>query len=196
MNSKQNECVKTEKTASVKKYSVMVLLAFYVVSLIRFLILKDLMGISVSVFSIFATISLIILNRKKERLLEDKLFIALIWYICIASVLGSGYGFYDINHYDDFLHVVSGLLSSTAAISILKYFNDEESVSKINKVFIIIYVFMFSMGVASLWEIGEFSMDNILHTNTQVGGLTDTVMDMIDAMVGSIATIICIRKKI
>ncbi len=35
-----------------------------------------------------------------------------------------------------------------------------------------------------------------MHTHTQVGGLTDTVMDMIDALVGCLVSIPYALKKI
>ena len=55
-----------------------------------------------------------------------------------------------------------------------------------NKLFVIIFLFMFSMGVASLWEIMEFSIDNLFGMHTQIGGLNDTMIDMIDGLVGTI----------
>ena len=59
----------------------------------------------------------------------------------------------------------------------------------VNKVFVMIFLFMFTMGVASLWEIMEFSLDNILGTHTQIGGLEDTMIDMVDALIGAIISI-------
>ena len=55
-------------------------------------------------------------------------------------------------------------------------------------------MFMFNMGVASLWEIIEFLLDRFVGTHTQIGGLSDTVIDMIDALICSIITIPFIIK--
>ena len=63
----------------------------------------------------------------------------------------------------------------------------------VNKVFVIIFLFMFTMGVASIWEIMEFSLDNILGTHTQIGGLEDT---MIDALIGAFISIPYFIKKL
>ncbi|MDL0258489.1 hypothetical protein QQO98_10040, partial [Clostridioides difficile] len=79
--------------------------------------------------------------------------------------------------------------------SIIKYFYTQREISKMSKVFLVIFLFMFSMGVASLWEIGEFLMDTFVGTTTQAGGLEDTMIDMVDALIGTIITIPFIVKK-
>jgi hypothetical protein len=52
------------------------------------------------------------------------------------------------------------------------------------------------MGFASVCEIIEYSLDTLFKMNTQQGGLTDTMHDMIDALFGSIIMIIYYIKKI
>lgn len=51
------------------------------------------------------------------------------------------------------------------------------------------------MGFASICEIVEYSLDTIFKMNTQQGGLTDTMNDMIDALFGSIIMIVYYIKK-
>lgn len=184
------------KKLGLKKITTIILTIFFIGSLGYFLYTKDSMGISVSVFCLILAVVLYQVNKRLPKLLSDGLYSVFMWYACIASVLGSGYGFYDIPHYDDFLHVTSGLLTVTAAYTFIKFFNTDEQISKMNIIFIAMFIFMFSMGIASLWEIGEFSMDHIMHTHTQIGGLTDTVMDMIDALVGCLVSIPYALKKI
>ena len=48
---------------------------------------------------------------------------------------------------------------------------------------------MFSMAVASLWEILEFTIDQIWAINCQAGGLNDSMIDMIDSLIGTIIII-------
>ena len=48
---------------------------------------------------------------------------------------------------------------------------------------------MFTMGLASLWEVAEFSLDSLFGMNTQIGGLSDTMIDMIDEIAGGIISI-------
>lgn len=184
-----------KKRWNFKEISTLILSVFFAISLIYFLYEKDSMGISVCIFGLVLIPILYKLNKLKPRLLTDELYCIFIYYTCIASILGSGYGLYDINHYDDFLHLISGVLTVIVACTILKYFNTEKQLKEMNTIFKIVFILMFSMGVASFWEIGEYSMDHILHTSTQVGGLTDTIMDMIDAFIGTTISILYLFKK-
>lgn len=158
----------------------------YIISGIWFIKEKMFFELSIVAFCLIGTFILSILNKKLNKLVDNSIYINLVVFIMVASLLGSCFGFYDINHYDDFLHLYSGILCCNVAYLVIRYFNEKNDMSKL---FVIIFLFMFTMGVASLWEIMEFSMDNILGTNTQVGGLTDTVIDMIDALIGAVISI-------
>ena len=170
------------------KYITYALYILYSISLILFLKNGEIENIGIAFFCLISTIALHKINQKNKRLINDNLYLVLALFIIISSLLGSCYDFYDINHYDDFLHIWSGLISCSVAYSLLLFFNDNK-IKSISKIFIIIYLFMFSMGVASLWEIIEFLLDTFIGTNMQVGGLKDTVIDMIDALIGSLVMI-------
>ncbi|MGL5329055.1 MAG: DUF2238 domain-containing protein [Peptostreptococcaceae bacterium] len=164
----------------------------YIISGLWYIKEKMLFELSIVAFCIIGTFALGILNKKISKLVDDSIYINLVLFIMISSLIGSCFGFYDINHYDDFLHLYSGILCCNVAYLIIRYFNNKDNM---NKLFVVIFLFMFTMGVASLWEIMEFAMDNILGTNTQVGGLKDTVIDMIDALLGAIISIPYFVKK-
>lgn len=172
------------------------LLIAYIFSIVYFFMNKEIVNLSISIACLLGTIVLYIVNQKNSKLIDNNLYIVLVLFILFSSLLGTCYRFYDIiNRYDDFLHVWSGFISVSVAFAILNYLNKDEVVIKISKLFIVIYLFMFSMGVASLWEIMEFLLDTFCGLNTQAGGLTDTVVDMIDALVGSIIMIPIIIRK-
>ncbi|MGL5313670.1 MAG: hypothetical protein ACRC92_10520 [Peptostreptococcaceae bacterium] len=173
------------------KYTNIFIYALYIVSAILFIIKKDFFNLFITSVCIGGTFILSYINKKYNRLLDNALYIGIILFIMIASLLGTCYGFYSINHYDDFLHVISGALGCVVAWSIYKYCNVE---SKYGVIFLAIFLFMFNMGVASLWEIMEFCLDTFFGMNTQAGGLTDTVIDMIDALIGGIIAIPFILK--
>lgn len=170
------------------KYTTYTLYILYLLSFILFLKNGEMEKLGITLFCLLSTIALYKINLNNKKLINDNLYIVLILFIMISSLLGSCYNFYDINHYDDFLHIWSGLISCSVAYSLLLFFNSNE-LKYMNKIFIIIYLFMFSMGVASLWEIIEFLLDTFIGTNMQVGGLKDTVIDMIDALIGSLVMI-------
>ena len=54
------------------------------------------------------------------------------------------------------------------------------------EIFIFVFIFMFSIAVGGLWEILEFSLDVLFKINCQAGGLKDTMVDMIDGLIGTI----------
>ncbi len=177
------------------KYTTLLLYIMYAFSAVIFIKEKEFINIVIIVFCVAATITLVIINKKNKKLLSDNLYIVSALFIMISSLLGSCYNFYDISHYDDFLHVWSGLISCTVAFSLITFFYNENQIKDLNKVFLIIFLFMFSMGVASLWEISEFFLDTYFGMNMQVGGLKDTIIDMIDALVGTIIMLLFIIKK-
>lgn len=169
----------------------------YIFSIIYLFINKEIDSVGLSIACLLGTIILYIVNQRHNKLIDNNLYIVLVLFILFSSLLGTCYRFYDIiNHYDDFLHVWSGFISVSVAFAILNYFNEGEVVSKMNKFFIAIFIFMFSMGVASLWEIMEFFLDTFCGQHTQAGGLKDTVIDMIDGLIGSIIMVPIVIRKI
>ncbi|MCC0652732.1 hypothetical protein [Clostridioides sp. ES-S-0001-03] len=167
----------------------------YVLCAIFFATNRAFGNVGLVAISLIGTFILSILNRQNKRLLSNELYIVLVLFIMFASLLGTCFNFYGINYYDDFLHLWSGIISCIVAFSTIKYFYIQKDISKMSKIFLVIFVFMFSMGVASLWEIGEFLTDTFIGTTTQAGGLEDTMIDMVDALVGTIITIPFIIKK-
>lgn len=170
------------------KYTTYTLYILYLLSFILFLKNGEIEKLGITLFCLLSTIALYKINLNNKKLINNNLYIVLILFIMMSSLLGSCYNFYDINHYDDFLHIWSGLISCSVAYSLFLFFNSNE-LKYMNKIFIVIYLFMFSMGVASLWEIIEFLLDIFIGTNMQVGGLKDTVIDMIDVLIGSLVMI-------
>lgn len=184
------------RNESITKYLTILLLIIYVGSIAIFIKDKNTMNILIASICTVGTIILYFVHKKYTRLIDNNLYIVSALFVMISSLLGSCYGFYDINHYDDFLHLWSGLITVSIAFSIITFFHRDNELKNINKYFIIIYVFMFSMGVASLWEISEFFIDKFLGMHTQAGGLVDTMIDMIDALVGTIIMLPFIYKKL
>ena len=179
-----------------KKWIIDFIYIVYMASIIWFLKERKLFEFGIVVFCIVSTLILGIVNKKVNKLLDNSIYINLVIFIMVSSLLGSCFKFYSINHYDDFLHLYSGILSCNVAYLIIRYFNNEENIKMVNKVFVMIFLFMFTMGVASIWEIMEFSLDNILGTHTQIGGLEDTMIDMVDALIGAVISIPYFIRKL
>lgn len=178
------------------KYVTLLLFIIYLGSIALFIKEKNSMNILIASTCTFGTLILYLVHKKYSRLIDNNLYIVSALFIMISSLLGSCYGFYDINYYDDFLHLWSGLITVSIAFSIITFFHTDRELKSISKYFILIYVFMFSMGVASLWEISEFLIDTFLGMHMQVGGLFDTMVDMIDAFIGALIMLPFISKKL
>ncbi|MCC3866883.1 hypothetical protein [Terrisporobacter mayombei] len=168
----------------------------YLGSIIYFVIENKLQNILFALASLAGTIILVYLNKKFDKLFDTTLIITLVIFILFAGLLGSSFGLYaSIKNYDDFLHMWSGIISCSVAYVLFNYFGNIEINSTKRKIFFVIFMFMFSMGGASLWELIEFSIDKFLGMNCQAGGLVDTMMDTFDCLIGSIIMIPYYLKK-
>ena len=105
------------------KYINIFIYLIYLVSAIFFIFKKDFFSLFITIGCIVGTFILRFINKKYNELLDNKLYIALVIFIIISSLLGTCYNFYSIKYYDDFLHLTSGALSCVIAWSIFKYFN-------------------------------------------------------------------------
>lgn len=108
-------------------------------------------------------------------------------FIFLAQFLGSIVGLYTyVYWFDSFVHFISGVLTSIFGIAILHWFSSYDS-KKI--IFNIFFMIAFTLMVASMWEMFEFTLDLILNGDTQnvvETGVADTMVDMIVALLGSL----------
>ena len=126
------------------------------------------------------------LNKIFEHLFNTMLSIILALFTLLSLVLGTSYGLYKVNHYDDFLHICSGFIGCAVEYEVIEVYLPKEKRKCINSIFIFVFIFMFSIAVGGLWEILEFSLDVLFKINCQAGGLKDTMVDMIDGLIGTI----------
>lgn len=165
------------------------LIFLYTISLIYFIFFGETFQISPCVCSLLITIFIKFTAKKFINIISSTLIFSILIFILFSSYLGSSFDFYGIvNHYDDIMHFLSGVLSILFAYDLFSIL-DADSNAVFNRKLIIVFVFCFSMTIAGLWEISEFLIDNFFAANMQVGGLPDTMYDMIDALVASIITI-------
>lgn len=86
-----------------------------------------------------------------------------------AMIMGDGLNFYGkYPWWDSALHFLSGLVLAVLGLWILHllFADDDSSVFK-NRWFVGLYILFFGLGCGALWEIMEFSFDDIFGTNTQ-----------------------------
>ena len=109
----------------------------------------------------------------------------------IALFLGSQLHLYKTTTwFDNFSHFIWGMLSGIVAIMILiklKMFNSR------NIIFNCLFIFILSLASSGIWEIVEFTIDNLLNQDMQRAstGVYDTMKDIIIALFGNIIFILC-----
>lgn len=167
----------------------------YASCIVYFVTVRNFRSIIVSILSLIGIIILIILNKKYKHLFGNLLVNTLIIFVAISILGGTCFDFYRFNHFDDVLHITSGFIGCMVA-RILFYFSQNETDIPRKRIFFVIYMFMFSMGIASIWELIEFGLDRYLGFDCQAGGLTDTMFDILDCLIGSIIATIYYYFKI
>lgn len=166
------------------------LIIFYSISLIYFIFFGEVYQIAPCFCSLLITLFIRLVSKHFISVFSPILIFAIVVYTFFASYLGSSLDFYGIiNHYDDIMHSLSGVLSTLFGYDLFIILNSNVANINLNRRLIVMFVFCFSLAIGGLWEIAEFSIDNLLGTNMQVGGLTDTMIDMIDSLIASILTI-------
>jgi len=117
-------------------------------------------------------------------------------FIFVSVGLGTFSGGYQINHFDDFLHVTSGIWIGYGAWLFMKMMIHENVLAQISKMFIAIYIIIFALAVAGLWELAEFAGDKLFHFTAQGRDPSDTMYDMIDGLIGGIVTALFIVRNL
>ncbi|HBJ18813.1 MAG TPA: hypothetical protein DDY70_03600 [Clostridiales bacterium] len=113
-------------------------------------------------------------------------------FVFLASDLGSACEFYDkIPCWDLIMHAYFGFLCSLFVFVFLMRWTD----GKMNPVGAMIVVFVFTMGIAALWEVWEYNVDRITGGDSQrveesialgKSPVADTMEDIMIAMVGCV----------
>ena len=108
-------------------------------------------------------------------------------FLFISSILGSLFHFYEfVDYFDKFAHLLSRIVTAILGIIMLKKWRIK---SKHQLSFDIILMNILSLAIASAWEIYEFVASKALNSDLQrvgASGVTDTVHDMIVALIGSL----------
>lgn len=109
-------------------------------------------------------------------------------FVFMSLFLGEVYSYYTIYWWWDLiLHSGSAFLLGILGFLLVFVLNEKEDVDlDLNPNFIALFAFMFAMGIGAIWEIFEFSMDQIFGLNMQKSGLVDTMWDLIVDAIGAL----------
>lgn len=122
--------------------------------------------------------------------LSDGFQIGFAAFITAASFVGSALGGYGaIPNWDTIVHIYSGTLLAWFGFIVAN--SAEASIKKpLPLWFKNTVAFMTPLAFAAAWEIYEFSSDRLLGTSMQAGGLEDTIVDMLAALLGAVVALI------
>jgi hypothetical protein len=148
---------------------------------IRFNLFLAFSGLLILVFSSLPAI----VERTFRITLPVEVDFLLTIFIFAHFVLGefSDY-YYRIWWWDLLLHTSSGILIGMVGFVIIYFFFFTRRV-KANPALVSLFSVTFSLAAATLWEIFEFSMDQIFGFNMQKSGFNDTMSDLIVAFLGA-----------
>jgi uncharacterized membrane protein YjdF len=136
-----------------------------------------------------------ILFRKKLQLeLPAEFHLIAVLFTFSALYLGEIHSFYErFWWWDMVLHTTAGFLSGIVGFLLIYILNESDRVViHLTDGFIAFFAFVFAVMIGTVWEIFEFSMDQIFGMNMQKpmlgdpSGLTDTMWDMIVNALGAL----------
>ena len=127
----------------------------------------------------------LIIKKIKLKIKDDKIFLYLI-FIFIADFLGCVVNLYNtVSWFDLFAHFLSGIF--TFILGLIIY--DKIAPNNKNKVLKTLFCLGIVAIIIVVWEIIEFTGDNLIGSNLQHNldtGVNDTMTDMIVALLGGI----------
>ncbi len=143
------------------------------------------------------------LPRKVERTMNvvfpSKMLIPFVIFLYCSIFLGEVRSFYyNVPHWDTFLHFFSAGMLGSLAFSLISILNKSKRfVFDLTPGFIALFAFSFAVTCGAIWEIYEFTFDGLLGLNMQkfmtedgiqfIGrnALMDTMQDIITDVVGA-----------
>ena len=145
------------------------------------------------IFSIIPVMLLPYILKKIFKLqLDDAIVTLYLVFIFFAHFLGTIVNlYYKIPIYDKLMHILSGVMTSFLALILLIKLKKYDNRSLL---FNIIYIISITALVALIWEMYEFTNDRLFSKDAQrvmTTGVSDTMIDMIVAFLGSCIFSIC-----
>jgi len=147
------------------------------------------------VFAIMlATMSPIILGRRFRVYLPPEFQILAVGFVFASLFLGELRQFYDrIWWWDIALHTTSGFLLGIFGFLLVYLLNENANIQlSMRPRFVAFFAFLFAVAIGAVWEIFEFTMDQVFGMRMQKpmfgdpSGLTDTMWDLIVDTLGAL----------
>ena len=130
----------------------------------------------------------VIISQEFDMKIPPEFELCAVLFVMASLFLGEVQGYYQkFWWWDLLLHGASGLLLGIFGFLLVHVLNEKENIDlSLKPSFVAIFAFMFSLGMGTLWEIMEFSVDQIFGANMQKSGLKDTMADLIVDCLGAL----------
>lgn len=166
---------------------------------------KEYRNIAPCVIGIIATLIINLLENTKKAYAPKMLRIGMLILIFITLYMGETLKFYDnIKYFDKGIHVFSGILFVYLGVYITCLLNREDTNNNIDKYYIVLSIISFSIAIATLWEITEFTFDRLINENMQrwkegyefalIDTMQDLIAETIGAFIGGGIYLYCVKK--
>lgn len=140
-----------------------------------------------------------VFERKFDLSIPAEFELLLLLFIYASIFLGEVRDYYQrFWWWDVALHTISGLLLGLLGFLLVYVLNNSRNIEfHLKPRFVALFAFLFAVAMGALWEIFEFSMDQLFGANMQKpmlgdpSGLTDTMWDLIVDTLGA-AIISCL----
>lgn len=170
--------LRSKSRATIAAYAIIRLLIFAV--MVRAATLGNWEHVFTCILSLLLLFLPSIAERKMEVRFPTALEVTVVVFIFAAEILGEIGCFYvTVPFFDKALHTVSGFIYAAVGYSLADILNRNHRISfQLSPVFLAVVAFCFSMTIGALWEIFEFSVDNLLQKDMQ----KDTVLHQITSV--------------
>lgn len=93
----------------------------------------------------------------------------LISFAFCAFILGEVFNFYGkIPYWDSILHTFSGVIIACIGFVVIEYLDREYTIPlSVSPLFMSLIVVSVALAIGAIWEIGEYTVDDLFHTNNQ-----------------------------
>lgn len=93
----------------------------------------------------------------------------LISFAFSGFILGDVFNFYGkIPYWDSILHTFSGIVIAYIGFIVIEYLDQEYTIPlSVSPLFMSVIVVSVALAIGAVWEIGEYTVDDIFHTNNQ-----------------------------
>lgn len=174
-----------------KKFEVVlanVIRGLLILSMVISFVTRNYLNFFTALLTLWLTFLPFIIAKKNRVRLPPSFQIVILLFIFAAQYLGEMREYYiKFWWWDLMFHTFSGIILGFTGFLLIYTLNKDENVQVyLSPFFIGLFAFTFALSVGALWEIFEFSMDNIFGLNMQKSGLVDTMWDLIVDGVGGL----------